>query len=201
MSHTQPVERPRQGLRERKKARTRFAIQQEALRLFREQGYGATTVEQIAEAAEVSPSTFFRYFPTKDALVLTDDYDPIMVEQFRAQPPELGAVAAFRAAFRETFTDMPQDQVDAAWERNALILSVPELRAGFADFMITSMSQVVGLIAERSARSKDDPDVVAAAGAIMGILLSSMLLGGKNMQEQLEVIDEQLGHLETGFTL
>ena len=87
MNPTQPAEGARQGLRERKKARTRFAIQQEALRLFREQGYGATTVEQIAEAAEVSPSTFFRYFQTKDALVLTDDYDPIMVERFRAQPP------------------------------------------------------------------------------------------------------------------
>lgn len=201
MSPTPPVDGPRQGLRERKKARTRFAIQQEALKLFREQGYGATTVEQIAEAAEVSPSTFFRYFPTKDALVLTDDYDPIMVDRFRAQPPELGAVAAFRAAFRETFTDMPQDQVDAAEERNALILSVPELRAAFADFMISSMRQVVELIAERSARPQDDPEVVAATGALMGIMLSSMLMAGKNMHELLEEIDEQLGHLETGFTL
>ncbi|MFN8629902.1 MAG: helix-turn-helix domain-containing protein [Chloroflexota bacterium] len=42
-----------------------MAIQEHALRLFREQGYDRTTVEQIAEAAEVSPSTFFRYFPTR----------------------------------------------------------------------------------------------------------------------------------------
>ena len=96
MSETASTERPQPGLRERKKTKTRFAIQQEALRLFQDQGYHATTVEQIAEAAEVSASTVFRYFPTKDALVLTDDYDPIMVERFRAQPPELGVVAAFR---------------------------------------------------------------------------------------------------------
>ena len=96
---------------------------------------------------------------------------------------------------------MPQDQLDAAEERNALILSVPELRAAFADFMISSMRQVIELVAERSARSIEDPEVVAATGAVMGILLSSMLLGGKNMHELLNLIDEQLGHLETGFTL
>ena len=46
------------GLRERKKAKTRASIREHALRLFREQGYAATRVEQIAEAAEVSPATF-----------------------------------------------------------------------------------------------------------------------------------------------
>src|SRR5207237_10604602 len=62
------------GLRERKKVRTRGAIQHHALRLFREQGYEETTVSQIAEAAEVSESTFFRYFASKEATVLEDDF-------------------------------------------------------------------------------------------------------------------------------
>jgi AcrR family transcriptional regulator len=201
MSPAPSADPPRAGLRERKKSRTRFAIQQEALKLFREQGYSSTTVEQIAEAAEVSPSTFFRYFATKDSLVLTDDYDPIMMERFRAQPPELRAVAAFRAAMRETFADLPQEQVEAADERNALILAVPELRAAFADFTITSMREVVELIAERAGRPPEDPETVAVGGALMGVMLSSFLIPGQSIPEKLVALDEQLGHLETGFSV
>src|ERR1700752_5525363 len=86
------------GLRERKKARTRAAIREHALRLFREQGYSSTTIEQIADAAEVSPATFFRYFPTQEDVVLQDDLDIITVEALNAQPPGLSPIAAFRAA-------------------------------------------------------------------------------------------------------
>ena len=75
------------GLRERKKARTRATIQACALRLFREQGYDATTIEQIIEAADVSETTFFRYFPTKEDVALDEGYDPMLIEAFQAQPP------------------------------------------------------------------------------------------------------------------
>ncbi|MDR4215793.1 helix-turn-helix transcriptional regulator, partial [Bacillus paralicheniformis] len=68
------VDQPATGLRERKKTRTKTTIQQHALRLFKEQGYQATTVEQVAAAAEVAPSTVFRYFPTKEDLAVLDDY-------------------------------------------------------------------------------------------------------------------------------
>ena len=89
------------SLRERKKARTRAALREHALRLFREQGYQATTVEQIAAAAEVSPSTFFRYFPTKEDVVLQDDMDTRMIAALEQQPAGLGPVAAVRAAVRQ----------------------------------------------------------------------------------------------------
>ncbi len=71
---------PTLGLRERKKIRTRETIRREAFRLIEENGYAATTVEQIAEAAEVSPSTFFRYFPTKESVLLADDMDPAFLD-------------------------------------------------------------------------------------------------------------------------
>src|SRR5258708_35242601 len=69
------------GLRERKKQKTKAAIQRAALRLFKRQGYEETTVEQIAAAADISESTFFNYFPSKENVVIYDDNDP----QFSAE--------------------------------------------------------------------------------------------------------------------
>ena len=74
------------GLRERNIAAAKYAIQSCALQLFTKQGYGITTVEQIAAAAEVSPSTFFRYFKTKDAVLLYGSIDVIIVEALSKQP-------------------------------------------------------------------------------------------------------------------
>ena len=117
------------GLRERKKARTRAAIREHALRLFRENGYQRTTVEQIAAAAEVSPSTFFRYFPTKEDLVLQDDMDTRMIEAFERQPSGLSPVAAVRAGVREAFSSYTEAELETVRETTTLTMTVPEVRA------------------------------------------------------------------------
>ena len=98
------------------------------MRLFREQGWEQTTIEQIAEAAEVSPSTFFRYFPTKEEVVLQDDYDDLMVEAFRAQPPELTPLQAMRKALREVLGSLTPREREEEDERLRLSREVPELR-------------------------------------------------------------------------
>src|SRR6266568_2071105 len=117
------------GLRERKKAKTRAAIREHALRLFREQGYSATTVEQIAAAAEVSPSTFFRYFPTKEDVVLQDGMDTRMIEALRRQPADLSPIAAIRAASRQTWDSFTEAEWGLVYEGNTLIATVPEIRS------------------------------------------------------------------------
>ena len=77
------------GLRDRKKVQTREAIRREAMRLIKEDGYANTTVEQIAEAAEVSPSTFFRYFPSKEMVLMANDLDLVTIEALGQQPAEM----------------------------------------------------------------------------------------------------------------
>ena len=105
------------GLRERKKQKTRWAIQEHALRLFAEQGYDATTVDQIAAAAEISPSTFFRYFRTKEDLVVEDEYDALLEagparHWIRQVPP----LAALRQVMRDAL-----DRDDAEPRRRKLL--------------------------------------------------------------------------------
>src|SRR4249920_2154990 len=104
------LEPPRDGrsydLRERKRIRTRLMIQTEALRLFTEQGYAQTTVEEIADAAAISPRTFFRYFPTKEDVVLWDEYDPQVGELFAARPDDEPVAESFRTIMRETLAGL-----------------------------------------------------------------------------------------------
>jgi AcrR family transcriptional regulator len=157
------------GLRERKKLKTRRAIQDHALRLFREQGYEATTVEQIAEAAEVSPSTFFRYFPTKEDTILTDEYDPLIVSSLRAQPPELTPAAAARNTMHELVSGLLADDRQRVLERSRMMLSVSALRSRQWDKMRDSQNLIVEGLAERLDRSPDDLEIRWFAAAVLGV--------------------------------
>ena len=151
---TGPVRRA--GLRERKKAKTRAAIREQALRLFREQGYQATTVEQIAAAAEISPATFFRYFPTKEDVVLQDDVDVLTIEAFDAQPPDLSPVAAVRAAAATTFAELTPEELARLRETTELTLSVPEIRARAVDEFVRSIEVIAAAVARRTGHAPDD---------------------------------------------
>ncbi|HYW22803.1 MAG TPA: TetR family transcriptional regulator [Terriglobales bacterium] len=198
----QPDELPAPGLRERKKARTRAAIQRHALRLFREQGYDATTVNQIAEAAEVSESTFFRYFPSKEDVVLWDEFDPRVADVFRAQPPGASPMQAVRTAVREVLGQLgPEQQADLR-ERMDLMLAVPELRTNLLDQIASPMLLFSQMLAERTGRRPDDPAIRAFVGAVMGISIATMFTFAENRNADMAaLLDEALGYLEAGLPL
>lgn len=188
-----------QGLRERKKAKTRAAIQEHALRLFREQGYAQTTVDQIAEAAEVSPSTFFRYFPTKEETVLYDRLDPILMDALAEQPEHLSPIAAVRATMREVFGQLTEEQAQAEQERMRLVLSVPELRAVMYDQLASGIAMLAEGVAARVGRDPADLAVRAWAGALIGVIIAASL--DAEIPMSVERMDEALAHLEEGLPL
>jgi AcrR family transcriptional regulator len=195
-------DRSKTGLRERKKAKTRAEIQRQALRLFRERGYEATTVGRIAEAAEVSESTFFRYFPTKEDVVLWDEFDPLIFEAFQAQPPELGAIGALRNAIRDVIARASAAEGAELRERLELLLSVPPLRATLVDRIGGPMRLLAEAVAKRAGRRPDEPAVRAVAGAVMGVGLSAMFAAAGNPKaDLLSLLDEGLAHLEDGLPL
>ncbi|HZB28655.1 MAG TPA: TetR family transcriptional regulator [Streptosporangiaceae bacterium] len=191
-------------LRERKKLKTRRAIQDHALRLFAEQGYDATTVEQIAAAAEISPSTFFRYFPSKEDCVLTDEYDPIMADVFRAQPTELSAIEALRGMFREVLNRMYANDKEQILARIKLVLSVPALRARGFDLMHQeSLTMFTELVAERSGRPADDPQLRVFTWATTAALEASIVTWA-NSDGTLDLpslVDEAMSFLAAGCPL
>ncbi|MGP8250299.1 MAG: TetR family transcriptional regulator [Candidatus Dormibacteria bacterium] len=166
------------GLRERKKARTRTSIQQHAMLLFRDQGYDATTVEQIAAAAEVSASTFFRYFPTKEDVVIRDDYDRLLLEAFRDQPSNLNPVQAVRAAVRELGISLQQltpEELSLERDRATLQMSVPEIRARSIDEFLRAFWVFADAVAERVGSRPEAMPVRAFVGALLGVMIGAYL--------------------------
>jgi AcrR family transcriptional regulator len=197
-----PVREPSPGLRERKKARTRAAIQAAALHLFERQGYHATTVEQIAELADVSQSTFFRYFPTKEDVVLHDRYDPLLLADFRAQPPELSAITALRRTLRSVLGVLPADELARERQRAMLIVSVPELRARALDDLTGSLRPFSEAVAERTGRPVDDSAVRAFTGAVLGVSIAAMLAASEDPDaDYIALMDSDLAHLEAGLEI
>jgi AcrR family transcriptional regulator len=161
------------GLRERKKIKTRQAIRREAIRLIDANGYAATTVEQIAEAADVSPSTFFRYFPSKESLLLADDLDPLVLAAFDAQPPELSPTEAIRRAYSDVIARLPAEQLEFENTRQRLMFSIPELKAAMYDEYYRTVNVMAELIGRRIGRSADDFEVRVFVGALTGAMMAA----------------------------
>ncbi len=192
-----------EGLRERKKAKTHAEVQKQALRLFREKGYDNTTIEQIAEAAEVSPSTFFRYFSTKEDVVMYNIIDSVVIESFKAQPVGLSPIQAIRFAIKLAYDGFTtEESADDLQERTKLMRMVPELRAKMLDKLTQNLEVLAELTAERIGRSADDIAVRSFAGAVIGVIISVFFHDDENIKANLvKHIDVALTQLEAGLPL
>ena len=160
------------GLRERKKQKTRESIQRTALRLFEKQGYEETTIEQIAGAVEISPSTFFNYFPTKEDVVLFDAYDPVAIRMFLERPKDEPLNVSLRVVLQALAATFQRDE-RMILARGRLFLEVPELRARLWDEAERTQLLILDLLAERTGRRPDDFELRVAARVVMAAILEA----------------------------
>jgi AcrR family transcriptional regulator len=144
---------PEPDWRQRKKNATRDRIRACALRLFRDQGYDATTVEQIAAGAGVSHMTFFRYFPAKEDVALSDSYDPLLVGLLEQTPAEWPLIDRVRTALLEGLRQLYDADRDTLLAQNKLIVSTPALR----DRLWASQIATQRLILQALGASRRDP--------------------------------------------
>ncbi|WP_111509134.1 TetR family transcriptional regulator [Mycobacterium kyogaense] len=163
-----------EGLRERKKRQTREAVRCAAFRLFEQLGYPNTTVEQIAAAADISPRTFFRYFPTKAALLIPDQLTEPVIELFLAAPAELSPIAAYRYAVEQMFTGMDGPVWRDEMARQRLLYTLPEANGALYMTYIETIELITDALATRLDLPGDDPRLRITAGAMTGVMMAAL---------------------------
>ncbi len=196
-----------EGLRQRKKQRTREQIVNAAMGLFDERGYQATTIADIAEAADVAPRTFFSYFPSKEAVVFhTLDRDLESLEtMLRERPAGEQAFDALRRWIEAMF-----DQWKAEGEESSLRKRLCRENETLANFATATMGRIHTLLLDAVARDLGEPAdalrprLVAAAAVAALSALDAELSDDEaehtvpDKAEALAVLDDALVFLRAG---
>ena len=174
-------------------------IQPEAMRLFSDRGYAETTVEQIADAAAISTRTFFRYFPTKEDVVLWDEYDPLVLELLLSRPRDEPPFESMRAVTSATLEGLYERDRERLLARVRLLGSVPELRARFLEMQATSGDELAQLFARHRGLG-DDLELRVTAAAIVAAVTVALdrwqRTDGKG--DLLALVNEAIDALATG---
>lgn len=192
---------PTLGRRERKKAETRVRIQQAALDLFEEHGFGATSIEQISDLADVSTTTFFRYFRTKDETVAHNGFTPVFLDALRGQPDDLDPLDAIRAALTTASQAITPETWNQERRRQLYVLSVPDLRGPSVGAIKALFDELATLVAAHAGRETGDPEVAAFTGAVLGIFGSAVLSDDLTVGRYLTTLDHSLSFLADGMPL
>jgi AcrR family transcriptional regulator len=151
-------------LRERKKDRTKLALQSAAVRLFNEKGYAGTSVDDIAEEAEVSRRTFFRYFGSKEGVLFADAEESgnALREEILRQPPDMSGLLAFGCAVVALARHVEEEDQILAQQR--VLASSFELRSRAAELARVWRRRLADALAERKGREEaDEKDLLTAS--------------------------------------
>lgn len=184
--------------RARKRAATRRAIQEHALRLFLDRGYEATTVEEIAAAAGVSHMTFFRYFPRKEDVVESDDYDPMIVELIAARPADEAPLTAIHRAVRQGLAAILPADRDAVLVRTRLVLRTPALRARNWRSQDATRDLFAAALARRAGLAAPDLRITVLAAAALAALTTAITawVEGDGIADLAGLVDEAFAALD-----
>jgi AcrR family transcriptional regulator len=157
-------------LREQRRAETQRMIQAHAVRLFVERGYDGTTVNDVAEAAGVSPMTVYRHFPTKEDLVLVDQNGPLLAERIAATPAGQPLVRRIASALVDSARTLTVGDDRFLLARLQLMISTPALRARHLDNHYMLQQAIVHGLGDEAT----DPDAAFQAEAAASACLAAM---------------------------
>lgn len=153
-----------------KTERTRARLLGAALELFAEHGYEATSVAQIAAQAEVSEMTFFRYFPTKESLLVDDPYDPLIASAVAEQPTTLDPLTRVVRGIRAAWRALPITESSQVREQMRIAAQSPTLRAAMLRNTAQTEAAIVASLAD-----VDPATARVAASAVMAGLTTALL--------------------------
>ena len=189
------------GLRARRRTRTKMMVQAEALRLFASKGYEQTTVDDIAHAAAMSPRTFFRYFPTKEDVILWDEFDDQPFEETWSHGEGDSPVVRLISSIRDMIGELYHRDPELMMTRFRLCYRVPEVRARFLDQSFTVVGPYYEQLADAFGVPHDDlrlPVVLAALfGAMMVAVGRWQADGGR--QDLLKLFDDAVAVVARGL--
>ncbi len=146
---------------------THAKLSQAALELFTERGYEATGTAQVAARAGVSEMTLFRHFPSKEALLLTDPFDPHMAEAVRTRPAHEAPMQALTAGILKAWQTIDAQTVQALRERVRIIARTPVLRGAIERNSETTISALAAALQDRG--TEPSPARIAAAAVVAGL--------------------------------
>jgi AcrR family transcriptional regulator len=191
-----PLDELPRSLRERRRYRTRRTIQAHALRLFAAKGFQATTIEEIAAAAEMAPRTFFRYFPTKEEVVFWADYQPTLAGFVAARPADEPALKAVHHGIVEALAAIWNQDGERMMERLRLAFRTPALHPRLRQQQAGWATAVAEILADRLGERPDNLQVriiAAAVAAAVWVAIEEWQAQNGGREELGALIDQALG--------